>query len=191
MRDNLTLLLQWLFLIGLLITGLITVFIIKNEKKTYREEAVSFHWQNFNLLIPNWWTCTEKSKDKLNFKRTDTRYEWYAQFQFIPSELKTSDEFIAKHLEDLNIFYDEDEVSIENEAAHLFLDKVICEKVFQFARVEGTATQNSLDRVYYDLVIFKLEEKSGFYLFESHASVLNGGVEGPYFEEALKLMSFD
>ena len=52
-------------------------------------------------------------------------------------------------------------------------------------RLEGTATQEQTERLYYDAFLVR-EIKSGHYLYaESKSSILNGLVEGPYFEEVM------
>jgi hypothetical protein len=56
--------------------------------------------------------------------------------------------------------------------------------------VEGKASQNVVDRIYYDIYIMRALNDDGYFIFESWSSVLNGLVEGPYFEEGLSELSF-
>ena len=56
----------------------------------------------------------------------------------------------------------------------------------QTARVEGMATQFGTERIYYDAFIVLDRKAGGYLLCESRSSILNGMVEGPYFEEVIK-----
>ena len=50
--------------------------------------------------------------------------------------------------------------------------------------VGGTATENTIDRIYYDIAMIRSDNE--ILICESKSSILNGAVEGPYFEEVLK-----
>ena len=52
-------------------------------------------------------------------------------------------------------------------------------------RVEGKATEKVINRLYLDIYLFQYKEDA--YFFISRSSVLNGIVEGPFFEEMIYL----
>ena len=50
------------------------------------------------------------------------------------------------------------------------------------------ATEDIENRIYLDIMIYKDIMQEDFLLCISRSSILNGMVEGPYFEEVLKTM---
>jgi hypothetical protein len=88
-----------------------------------------------------------------------------------------------------NIEFDMD-VAFETDSRVLFRDSEIQEHFQEIIRVEGRASQNVIDRIYYDIYIMRSQDDNGYFLFESWSSVLNGSVEGPFFEESLSELSF-
>ena len=69
--------------------------------------------------------------------------------------------------------------------SHLLLNPKTSEAFKSFVRVEGTCTEKKIYRFYYDIMIGVLENDQTLWC-QSKSSVLNGCVEGPFFEEALK-----
>jgi hypothetical protein len=82
------------------------------------------------------------------------------------------------------------DVTFETDSRVLFRDSEIQEYFQEIVRVEGKASQNVVDRIYYDIYIMRALNDQGYFIFESWSSVLNGLVEGPYFEEGLSELSF-
>ena len=70
-------------------------------------------------------------------------------------------------------------------AEYMFRDLKLREKVEDFYRCEGIGTQDQTKRVYVDVAVFQLKGSDKQYVCSSVSSILNGCVEGPYFEEAL------
>ena len=52
-------------------------------------------------------------------------------------------------------------------------------------RLEGTATADRAERLYYDAFLIRNLKTGSFLYAESKSSILNGLVEGPYFEAVM------
>ena len=164
--------------------------VIGDEKSSFKDESYEVTFGNLSLIIPNWWTIVEETSNHLRFERTDTRYDWHAIFTYFPDHQEKS---MPQLLEDKfnleNIEFDMD-VVFETDSRVLFRDSRIQEYFQEVIRVEGKASQNVVDRIYYDVYLMRGLNDKGYFIFESWSSVLNGLVEGPYFEESLSELSF-
>ena len=76
--------LDWLILLALIGAGFYTMKIIGQEKSTFKQESFEVTFGELQLMIPNWWSITEQSENHLRFERTDTRYDWYAIYEYHP-----------------------------------------------------------------------------------------------------------
>jgi hypothetical protein len=183
---TLRLLFEWLSFFMLVAFGIYTMWIIKNEKKTYIENAREVHFKLFKLMTPSWWgEIPTSSENELCFKRLDTRYDWEARFAWNPtaSELDLI-ELFKSLIHERNILFDEDTSIIYN-PSDFKTGALIASGRFEMVRLEGTATADRQDRLYYDAFLVR-EIQTGHYLYaESKSSVLNGLIEGPYFEEVM------
>lgn len=181
---------EWFLLVSGILAALYTLKIIGEEKSTFREEAYAVQFGKLELMIPKWWTITEESQHCLKFERTDTRYDWYALYQYFPShENKELPQLLEEKLNLEKIEFDID-VVFETDSRVLFRDDVV-QKLFQeVIRVEGQASQDVEDRIYYDIYLMRAENDEGYFIFESKSSILNGAIEGPYFEESLSELGF-
>jgi hypothetical protein len=181
---------EWLFLIMLIGGALYTLRIIGQEKSSFKQECYEVHFADLTLMIPNWWSLTEQTPNRFKFERTDTRYDWYAYYTYFPNhEDKELTKILEEKLNQEGIEFDSD-VVFETDSRVLFRDDRIQEQFQEVIRVEGKASQNVVDRIYYDIYLMRRLEDKGYFLFESRSSVLNGLVEGPYFEESLSELSF-
>lgn len=182
--------LDWVILVGLLAAAFYTMKIIGQEKSTFRDESYEVQFEDLLLYIPNWWTITEQQDHEIKFERTDTRYDWYANYKYISHD---SDKDLPLLLEDIlnvqKIEFDQD-VVFETDSRVLFRDEDIQREFQEVIRVEGKASEDVNDRIYYDIYLMKRLNRPGYFIFESKSSVLNGLVEGPYFEESLSELSF-
>ncbi len=159
--------------------------IIGKEKLSFQDECYQVTFDNLTLMIPNWWTITQQSEEMIRFERKDTRYDWYASFEYVSShEEKDIPTLLGEKLDKEKIEFDMD-VTFETDSRVLFRDSKVQEHFQEITRVEGKASQDTVDRIYYDIYIMKGLEEDGYFVFESRSSVLNGLVEGPYFEESL------
>lgn len=164
--------------------------IIGEEKSTFKDESYEVQFGGLSFMIPNWWSIVEQSPTQLRFERTDTRYDWYALYTYLPEHAgKTLPELLEEKFNQELIEFDMD-VVFETDSRVLFRDSEIQEHFQEIIRVEGKASQNTVDRIYYDIYLMRAQNDSGYFLFESKSSVLNGLVEGPYFEESLAELSF-
>jgi hypothetical protein len=183
---NWQLTLQWIFLFALMGFGVYTMWIIKNEKKVYIKNAREVHYKNFKLFVPSWWGDVPTGSDNdLCFKRLDTRYEWEAHFLWFEqtSPLQIIELFKSK-INERKILFDEDTSIIYN-PSDFREGALVGSGKYEMVRLEGTATADRQERLYYDAFLVR-EKESGKYLYaESKSSVLNGLVEGPYFEEVM------
>ena len=82
------------------------------------------------------------------------------------------------------------DVVFETDSRVVFRDSEIQEHFQEMIRVEGKASENVVERIYYDIYMMRAQNDQGYFIFESKSSVLNGLVEGPYFEESLAELSF-
>lgn len=177
---------EWTVLILIMAFGIYTMRVIKNEKANFLKDAKIIQFKIFKMLIPKWWGEVEtNSPNELCFKRLDTRYEWEAKFIWneSPSE-KEIIELFKDHINDRKLLFDADSSIIYN-PSDFKTGQLIQSGKFEMVRLEGTATCDKADRLYYDAFLIRNLEDHKYLYAESKSSVLNGLVEGPYFEEVM------
>jgi hypothetical protein len=163
------------------------MIVIKNEKKNYLKEAKEIQFKHFKLLIPKWWgEVPTENLNHISFKRLDTRYEWEANFIWSDSPTdKEIRELFVQHISERKIIFDEDTSIIYN-PSDFKTGALILSGNYEIVRLEGTATHDRADRLYYDAFLVKNKNTNQYLYAESKSSVLNGLVEGPYFEEVME-----
>lgn len=177
--------LGWLTVLAFIGGGFYTMKVIGQEKTSFKDDSYEVTFGALKLMIPNWWSITSQTDHDLRFERTDTRYDWYATFTYYPAhEGKDLPKLLEEKLNAEEIEFDED-VVFETDSRVLFRDSSVQEYFQEVIRVEGKASQKVIDRIYYDLYLTRAQNDQGYFIFESRSSVLNGLVEGPYFEESL------
>lgn len=183
---NIGLAFEWFAFFLLMALGVYTMRVIKNEKRNYLENAQEIIFKSFKLTTPRWWSLVDTgSVDEICFKRLDTRYDWEARFIWntSPSD-KDLIELFKEKIVERKILFDEENSVIHNPSDFVEKD-LIKSGEYEMLRLEGTATADRQDRLYYDAFIVR-HIKGGHYLYaESKSSILNGLVEGPYFEEVM------
>ena len=94
---------EWGIVVTFLGLILYAAFIIKGERNTYIQEALPLPFHHFQFFIPKWWTLTS-DESFLRFERTDTRYDWFAQFSWHPliDENKNANELLVSEIEKSN-----------------------------------------------------------------------------------------
>jgi len=179
---------EWGILLIFIVGMIYAAQVIKNEKRTYLETAIPLSFKHFDFRIPKWWTNTSDETETLIFERKDTYYDWKAHFRWLPfnegdetKELKTA---FAELIKDKNIVFDSDTSVIKN-PSDFNGHQIFKDEDPDMIRVEGTATQDLQDRIYYDAFLIRDKEQKGFLFCESRSSILNGMLEGPYFEDVL------
>lgn len=181
--------LYWLLVIAFLGSLTYAAFVIKNEKKEALDNSQPLKFQHLIFDIPPWWGTILHEHDKIIFERTDTRYDWRATFVWAPYEEvgegdKDLKQVFIELIREKNIFFDEINSVIHSPES--FQDHpLIKSRQMEIVRVEGTATEKEIERVYYDAVLMRDHQKKGYLFAESRSSVLNGLVEGPYFEQVI------
>ncbi len=165
--------------------------IIGKEKKTFKEESYDMQFGEITLPVPRWWTQTEQGDGWVKFERTDTHYDWFAKFYYFEGSSETPlEKILEAKLNEDDIHYDREEVQIETDSRVLFREAKSKEYFQEVIRVEGTATQTITERIYYDIYLVRGLNDSGYFIFESRSSVLNGSLEGPFFEECISELRF-
>lgn len=179
----------WAILLIIILIGVYTLYIIKREKASYKDEAKTFPLKHYKLFVPQWWGVEVRGpkNDFIKFKRLDTRYDWFAYFCWKNNTDSSLEKILEKYLLEQTILFDEDRKILKN-SVELIKDPLILESITEFCRIEGTATQNQEDRLYLDLCLIRDKRFDGYFFAESKSSVLNGLVEGPFFEETLKYL---
>jgi len=179
----------WLTVFIFLIFLVYLAITIKNEKSVFLKNLKNYLLRGFKIPTPSWWTLVESNEQMLLFKRTDTHYEWQAKFSLVKNEDLSIEEFLVEKITEKKVLFDEDTSEIpskERIARDFLLGK---NEDFELARVEGTATNSEFDRLYLDMAVIRDNKRNLVLLCESTSSILNGAVEGPYFEEVLKRIS--
>ncbi len=179
----------WFVVIGGLLLAVYTLSIIKNEGKSFKEECYFVSICGLTFPIPDWWDMKKIDDQTLQFSRTDTRYAWRAKYQYMIHSDKTPLLTLLEQYQDKTKIHFDDDVIIETKSEHLIKDKVLAQKFTEVIRVEGKGTKDIIDRVYVDLYLLRFKEETNYFFFESVSSVLNGFVEGPFFEESIFEMS--
>jgi hypothetical protein len=176
---------SWIVVILLIGGGFYTMKIIGKEKSSFKDDSYQVTFGPLTLIIPNWWSITAQSDHEIRFERTDTRYDWYSVFRYFPDhDGKDLPELLKEKLDLEEMEFDED-VVFETDSRVLFRDSKVQEYFQEVIRVEGKGSQKIVERFYYDVYLMRAQNDPGYFIFESRSSVLNGLVEGPYFEESL------
>lgn len=191
-------LIEWLIFGAILLYAIYSMIAIKEEKQAYVDNAKEFELKNFLFFLPSWWTNTTKEYDKDEsihavFERTDTRYDWRADFEWFESNESLNDksleEIIVNKLQSLKLIFDPEESVIDVPSS--FQEFIpYKEGRIDLIHIEGTATEDVSERVYFDCYLIKDNINDAYLFAKSRSSILNGAVEGPYFEEVLRTFEF-
>jgi len=159
-------------------------FVIKNEKKSFLSNPQILELPLFTLKVPKWWTLEMTTDNQIQFKRTDTSYDWKAYFTWSDlTEKLTAVELLVQHIHKQKIMLDPEE-SIKAPAQKIYNHLAKFAEFSDLAHVENTGTKDESERIYFDAYLVTLKSGKYFYCY-SESSVLNGCVEGPFFEEAM------
>lgn len=164
---------MWTFIVTSLLALFYAALKIKNEPNDYLKNSNFITFQGFELRTPSWWTKTVEEDNLIRFERTDTSYDWYAEYWSINNPKKDITSLLRDLKTDLKIVFDE-----PNNLESFKIDEI------RVARMEGMSTINGIERAYFDMFVSEYQGK--VLIGKSHSSILNGCVEGPYFEEVLQ-----
>ena len=156
------------------------------KKKTYLKNARLIEFKKFKLFVPTWWKeISNFSQDEICFKKNTNNDNWEAKFIWnSKGDQRDLIELFKEHITDRKILFDEDNTIIHN-PGDFNEGKLISSGLFEMVRIEGTATEDDQERLYYDAFLIR-EKESGHYLYaECKSSILNGLAEGPYFEAVM------
>ena len=177
---------DWLILGSILLVLTYTMIVIKEEKISFKENALIQNFRQFTFHVPSWWGEVESNDHLLRYQRLDTRYEWEASFSYednYDSSMTIEDDF-KRRIHKLDILFDPDSGVIMNPSDfnnHPQVKNGRCTIV----RVEGMATQSQTLRRYFDAFLIWDHQTHSSLFATSMSSILNGLVEGPYFEEVM------
>ena len=63
---------DWIVFVGLVLSLMYAMRVIRKESASVVEEMTPQPWQGLILSIPRWWTQTRSDEHQLQFERTDT-----------------------------------------------------------------------------------------------------------------------
>ncbi len=178
---------QWAFVLFALFFLAYLARVISKEKEDYLKKAILLSFNHFEFLIPSWWSVVSKTPNKIIFKRADTYYDWKASFTWLDFHSQNENQGLKDYFATLvakkGIQFDAQEVVIKENSDYQNHPLIRQFSETEMIRVEGTATENFEHRIYYDAYLVRDQKQRGFLFCESRSSILNGLLEGPYFEE--------
>jgi hypothetical protein len=177
---------SWLILILFLLGLLYTLIVVKEEKATFKENAKLLRFHEYIFFYPSWWGKTLEENNHIRWERTDTRYEWHADFFYEPqlNQAISIEEDFKNRIEAMEIVFDLDASDIKMPEDFKQLPEFIKGEL-EAVRIEGTATQGGIERRYLDAFLIRNYSDQSTLFTTSLSSILNGLVEGPYFEEMM------
>jgi hypothetical protein len=180
---------DWVALCALLLILIYTMIVVREEKNSYKESAVPIRLGPIEFPAPSWWGKIEHNDRELVFERTDTRYDWRAHLYWLPESwdaLKETDLelLFVDILKKKQLEFDEINAAIQTKE-YFATHPLVQNGSWEICRIEGTASKAIVDRVYYDAYLIRDHALKRHLYCESQSSVLNGLVEGPYFEEMM------
>ena len=171
---------QWILLIVALLGMAYAAFVIKREKDSAFVHGHDYEFHGVKFRVPTWW-AEKESESGLSFHRADTYYDWRSNFTWHATP-KDFNQFTIDWFAEKKIIIDEDG-SMEENLQHVFKDSDFQKSIIRARRIEGMGTQDVEKRIYLDVVFIQMQK--GLMVAQSHSSVLNGCLEGPYFEEVV------
>lgn len=177
---------EWSFVAIVLLGLLYTMLVVKEEKRAYLENALNKNIGTLNFPIPSWWGVVLEETNRMIFERSDTRYEWRCEYHYnegIPEQ--SIEEQLRDFVASKKILFDPDSTVIQTPQKFLEHPEVQNGNC-SIVRIEGTATQDEIDRIYFDAFLIRDHKDNGCLIATSRSSVLNGLIEGPYFEATLE-----
>lgn len=185
--SNINQIFEWTIVLILIIFLLYISYKIKNEFKNYSKNKKLIKLKHFNFFVPSWWEPV-KDKNKIKFRSKSSQEIWYSSVEVIQSEYNglKPENMLEKQIEKIHIIFDHDHITYKNKLPGNNSNLKENHKL-NFILKEGTGTENESRRIYLQIAIVQHKEEPNYYLITENLSpVLEGGIEGPYFEELIK-----
>ena len=106
---------------------------IKNEPSQYIKNVNKYHFKNFILYLPSWWTIVINENNLIRFERTDTRYDWYTEYWTIDNSDLSIGEILLNYIDELKLTFDD-----KNNLENFEINSI------SIARAEGMSTINGI-----------------------------------------------
>lgn len=177
---------SWLVLGAFLAALIYALIVVAEEKETFLETAVDFDFNGFRFSLPSWWGLTINEANLAQWERTDTRYDWKAKLEWLEGLNRniSIEEDFKNHIEELQMVFDLDASDIKMPSDFANHKSVLAGDI-EIVRIEGTATRAGTSRCYLDAFLVRDLSRGKVLFATSLSSVLNGVVEGPYFEQMM------
>ncbi len=178
---------DWAILAAILAVLAYTVMVIREERFSFRDSAIPINFHRFRFLIPSWWRAKRESSHQYSFERRDKHHDWKASLYWFDDSRNSLDlaERGRTFMRQKGIQFDRDCTLIKNPVAMFEGRPTSPNRQVEMVRIEGTATKTGGERKYIDLFVAKMRQREGHLLAISECGVLNGPLEGPYFEEVM------
>jgi len=160
--------------------------VIAEEKASFVESAKKVIWNQFEFQVPSWWGLIQKTSSIIQWQRTDTRYDWKATLvkqESLDDKISIEEDF-KNRIEEMEMVFDLDSSDILMPSDFKSRTEVQEGKI-EIVRIEGTATKQGTERCYLDAFLVRDHQRKQTIFATSLSSVLNGVVEGPYFEQMM------
>ena len=178
---------EWAIVIFVLLGLLYTLIVVREEHASFRDSAIPIDFHQFRFLIPSWWLPKRENSHQYSFERRDFHHDWKAflyWFDDSPDSLSLVERgrsFMRKE----GIQFDADCSFVKNPKAKFEGRPFQSHDKVEMVRIEGAATKAGIERKYIDIFVAKIRKQKGHLLAFSECGVLNGPLEGPYFEEVM------
>lgn len=178
---------DWIILGAGLLVLVYMMIVIKEEKSSYKDSFITYSLGPMHFPAPSWWTLTQQNAELLQFERTDTRYDWKARIHWLDGDLwhLNLEELMVAEIKKRALEFDEVN-SVVHRPSSFEQHPLVVSGDWEVCRIEGTASKAVIERVYYDAYLVRDLKLRRHLYCESQSSVLNGLVEGPYFEEMME-----
>ncbi len=185
--SNINQIIQWIFVLILILFLLYISYKIKNEFKNYSQNKKLFKLRKFNFFVPSWWEPV-RNNNEIKFTSKSSQEVWYSSVEVIKSgdDDLPPETILDKKIEKMKITFDHGHITYKNELPGNTTYQEENNNL-NFTFKEGTGTENDSRRIYLQIAIILHKKEPNYYVItKSLSPVLDGGVEGPYFEELIK-----
>ena len=178
---------EWAIVAFCLLGLIYTLIVIKEENASFRDSAIPINFHQFRFLIPSWWLLTEEDSHQYSFKRRDSHHDWKASLYWFDnsSDSLSLIERGRSFMREKGIQFDFGHGFVKNPKARFEGRSSRSNDKVEMVRIEGAATKAGIERKYIDIFVAKIRKQEGHLLAVSECGILDGPLEGPYFEEVM------